>query len=159
MRAFVCSGPPGVGSRAAEHRQRAVLRPQLGRHLWFSLQRPAAVPPQPRQGGNHRGETRRLYKVFFLSRSLQMRANSHVNCSVRVWLFWAVAIWRLYENHSEIFCRQSTNSECWRGTNKILSRLRIKKENGWLKEKMAHRVLQCHIHIYRNDKWILWNDH
>lgn len=52
----VCSGPSGAGSRAAGRRQRAVLRPQLGRHLRFSFQRPAGVPLQPRQGGNHRGE-------------------------------------------------------------------------------------------------------
>lgn len=50
------SGAPGAGSGPAERRQRAVLRPQLGRHLRLSLQRSAAVPPQPRQGGNHRGE-------------------------------------------------------------------------------------------------------
>lgn len=63
MNMFVCSRSSGVGSRAPERRQRAVLCPQLGRHLWFSLQRSATVPPQPRQRGNHRGESDRECKT------------------------------------------------------------------------------------------------
>lgn len=56
---FPHSRPSGPGPRPAGRRRGALFCPQLGCHLRFSLQRHAAVPPQPRQGGDHCGETRR----------------------------------------------------------------------------------------------------
>lgn len=51
------SGSSGAGPTAAQHRRWAFFCPQLRCHLWFPLQRHAAVPPEPWQGGNHSGET------------------------------------------------------------------------------------------------------